>query len=86
MSRKFTQLSEIQESTAIRYINEIPAKYSAGSVVADVPSGGDLVGSTLRGKYILEIPVQTGPVPRSVLDAADKAGVLIRDNLGHTYQ
>jgi hemagglutinin/hemolysin family protein len=38
VSRKCTQLSEISEGTAIRYLKELKAKYSPGAVIADVPS------------------------------------------------
>ena len=85
VSRKFTQLSDVQESTAVRYINEISAKYPVNGVVADVPSSGDLSGQLLRGQYYLEVPVQAGPIPQSVLDAANRQGVLIRDINGKVY-
>ena len=38
VSRKYTQLSEISEKTAIGYLKELSEKYSPGSVIADVPS------------------------------------------------
>jgi hypothetical protein len=85
VSRKFTQLSDVQDSTAIGYINEIPAKYPVGATIADVPSSEGLAGSTLQGQYILEVPIQLSPVPQSVLDAANNAGVLIRDINGKIY-
>ncbi|GLQ95004.1 hypothetical protein GCM10007901_39570 [Dyella acidisoli] len=85
VSRKFTQLSDIQTKTAVGYINEIPAKYPVGATVANVPSSGPLAGQLLQGQYILEVPVQANPVPQAVLDAANKAGVLIRDVNGTIY-
>lgn len=85
VSRKFTQLSDIQESTAINYINELPNKYPRGSQIADVPSSGTLTGQSLQGRYILEVPVQNGPIPQAVLDAANEAGVAIRDTNGKVY-
>jgi filamentous hemagglutinin len=85
VSRKFTQFSDIQESTAIGYINEISAKYPVGATVADVPSSGTLAGTTLQGQYVLEVPVQVSPVPQGVIDAANNAGVVIRDTNGHIY-
>jgi hypothetical protein len=85
VSRKFTQLSDIQESTANSYINEIPSKYPVGATVADVPSSGTLAGSTLHGQYVLEVPPQVNPVPQGVLNSANQAGVLIRDTNGHVY-
>ncbi len=85
VSRKFTQFSAIQESTGIGYVNEIVNKYPVGATVASVPSSGGLAGTTLHGQYILEVPVQTRPIPQTVLDAANNAGVLIRDINGYIY-
>ncbi|VWD13659.1 Rhs family protein [Burkholderia lata] len=85
VSRKFTQLSDIKTQTAVSYINEIPVKYSVNAGIANVPSSGGLGGQLLRGQYYLEVPVQVKPVPQSVLDAANKAGVLIRDVNGRIY-
>jgi hypothetical protein len=86
VSRKFTQLSTVSEQTAIRYVNELSSKYPAGAIIADVPSSAYLAGQPLWGQKILEVPVQTVPVPRAVLDAADKAGVVIRDVAGKLYE
>jgi len=92
VSRKHTQLSEVQERTAIGYINEINDKYPEGATIADVPSnidGGNAgifdSGNTLRGEKILEIPVQENPVPQAVIDAANDADVIIRDTDGTIY-
>ncbi len=85
VSRKFTQLADINESTARSYINEIAAKYPVGAEIADVPTSGDLAGQLLQGQYILEVPVQNSPIPQAVLDAANEAGVLIRDIEGKVY-
>lgn len=85
VSRKYTQLSEVQEKTAVAYINEIEAKYPVGATVASVPSSKTLGGVTLQGQYILEVPIQSKPIPQGVLDAARKAGVSIRDISGHVY-
>ena len=93
VSRKHTQLSEIQENTAIDYINEIDKKYPEGAKIADVPSnkvGGTNEGvfehgNTLSGEKILEVPVQDKPVPQSVIDAANDKGVKIRDVNGTIY-
>ena len=38
VSRKYTQLSEVSEETAIRYLKELSDKYAPGSIIADVPS------------------------------------------------
>ncbi|CAI8879895.1 hypothetical protein ALP99_02872 [Pseudomonas syringae pv. tomato] len=85
ISRKLTQLSKISESTAKSYINEAISKYPSGSTIANVPSSGSLAGQKLQGAVILEVPPQTGIIPQSILDSADKAGVLIRDINGKVY-
>ena len=85
VSRKFTQFSDIQESTGIGYVNEFTRKYSPGTTIADVPSSGSLAGQRLQGQMILEVPVQTRPIPQGVLDAANDAGVIIRDINGRIY-
>ena len=38
VSRKKTQLGEVSEETAIRYLKELKDKYAPGSIIADVPS------------------------------------------------
>ncbi len=85
ISRKFTQFSEIQDQTAINYINEIQKKYPVGAMIADVPSSGSLAGQQLQGRLILEVPVQNNPISQITIDAADNAGVLIRDIDGRIY-
>lgn len=79
VSRKYTQLSEISEETAKRYIAEIERKYSPGTPLAD--------GRRLRGRPFLEVPVQEFGVPRSIVDYARsfRPPVLIRDTLGRMY-
>ena len=86
VSRKFTQLSEIQQTTALRYLEELAYKYPPGAVIADVgstPSG--LAGKQLDGILILEVPVQVNPVPQAVLDSATMRGITIRDVNGTVY-
>ncbi|MFY1664552.1 hemagglutinin repeat-containing protein [Pseudomonas sp. Pseu.R1] len=85
ISRKFTQLSEVSEATAKNYISEAVSKYSPGATIAKVPSSGSLGGQKLQGTVILEIPPQNGPIPLSVLDAAKKADVILRDTNGKVY-
>ncbi|MEH4263481.1 hypothetical protein ACU63M_19670 [Klebsiella aerogenes] len=85
VSRKFIQFSDITEATAKSYIREAVDKYPAGATIARVPSSGSLAGSQLKGSNILEVPPQSKPIPQSVLDAADKVGVTIRDINGKVY-
>jgi RHS repeat-associated protein len=86
VSRKFTQLAQIQEKTAIGYINELTNKYPVGAVIADVPSSGSLAGLRLQGQLILEVPIQNAPIPKSVLKAADEAGVIIKEVATEIYK
>ena len=95
VSRKRTQLWRIPEEIAIRYLKELEAKYSPGSVIADVPSnrvganagifeanGGDI----LQGQMILEVPVQEEKVPDRVLKYARDKNIQIRDIKGKEYK
>lgn len=85
VSRKLTQLSEVSEATAKSYVSEAINKYPAGATIAKVQSSGSLGGQKLQGTVILEVPPQKNAIPQSVLDAANKAGVLIRDVNGRVY-
>ncbi|MEF2967774.1 hypothetical protein V3851_18245 [Paenibacillus sp. M1] len=86
VSRKYTQLSEINEKTGIGYLNEFKKKYSAGTEISDSPfNPTKLKGKRLDGELILEVPVQNKPIPQSVLDAATEKGITIRDVTGKEY-
>ena len=94
VSRKYTQLSEISEKTAIGYLKELLEKYSPGSVIADVPSNRvganagifeENEGNILKGQMILEVPVQEEPVPERVLDYANEHRIKIRDTNNKIY-
>ena len=86
VSRKYTQFSEIQESTGIGYVNELAYKYAPGSVISDSPFNPKVLrGSTLTGDMILEVPVQNNPIPQNVLNSATSKGITIRDVLGKEY-
>jgi hypothetical protein len=85
VSRKLTQLADIQEQTAKNYISEIEKKYAPGRTIANVPTSGSLAGETLRGTKFLEVPVQTRPIPQAIIDAADRADVTIRDVNGRIH-
>jgi len=82
--RRFTQLSEISPEAAKAYLREA-ASYKPGLRIADVPSSRDLAGQTLRGQQIFEVPVQMKRVPRTVLDAAAKRKIIIRDVNNRVY-
>ena len=94
-SRKYTQLSEVSEETAIRYLKELSDKYAPGSIIADVPSNRtgvnkgifDVNGdNVLRGKMILEVPVQKKSVRESILKYAREKKIQIRDINGNVYK
>jgi hypothetical protein len=87
VSRKFTQLADINIKTALWDVNEIPQKYAPGTTIANVQSNitNGLAGLKLEGQMILEVPVQTSPIPQVVLDAATQAKVTIRDINGKVY-
>ncbi|MDO4248798.1 MAG: hypothetical protein Q4C79_07550 [Neisseria sp.] len=87
VSRKFTQLAQIQENTAISYIREAATKYQPGIKIANVPSTPlPLRNQQLRGKVFLEVPTQIHSIPASVLKAARENNVTIRDHTGKVYQ
>ena len=95
VSRKYTQLSEVSEETAIRYLKELLDKYAPGSVIADVPSNRTGVnkgifevnqGNDLKGEMILEVPVQKKLVPKSILKYARDNKIQIRDINGNVYK
>ncbi|MDQ0432476.1 hemagglutinin repeat-containing protein [Pantoea agglomerans] len=86
VSRKFTQFSDITETTANNYIREAVNKYPAGATIAKVSSSGSLAGRQLEGINILEVPPQAKPIPQSILDSAKKANVMIRDTSGKVYK
>lgn len=95
VSRKYAQLSEITEETAIRYLKELKDKYSPGAVIADVSSNRvganagifeENGGNILKGQMILEVPVQKEPVPESILKYAQDKNIQIRDINGKVYK
>ena len=94
VSRKYTQLSEVSEETAIRYLKELSDKYAPGSIIADVPSNRtglnkDIFevnqGRDLKGQMILKVPVQKKPIPQNVINYADKLRIKIRNTNNKLY-
>ena len=94
VSRKYTQLSEVSEETAIRYLKELSDKYAPGSIIADVPSNRTGLnkgifevnqGRDLKGKMILEVPVQKKQIPQNVINYADKLRIKIRNTNNKLY-
>jgi filamentous hemagglutinin len=99
VSRKYTQFSEIEEATGIKYIQELKDKYPSGeAIIANVDSNKtigevkgnnyqleSLINTQIDGEMILEIPVQIKPIPPSVINEARKWGIKIRDVQGNVY-
>jgi len=89
------QLAEIGEEAAIGHINELVEKYHEGARIAEVPSNQRVLaeglarlgeeGERLHGRPVLVVPEQHAPVPRAVLEVAERAGVIIRDPEGRVY-
>ena len=95
VSRKYTQLSEVSEETAIRYLKELSDKYAPETKIADVPSNisganagifKENRGRTLHGQMILEVPVQKKSVRESILKYARDKKIQIRDINGNVYK
>ena len=89
-----TQLYEVSEETAIRYLKELKEKYAPGSTIADVPSNKTGVnrdifevnqGDKLKGRMILEVPEQEAKISPKVLDYAKNHHIKIRDIKGKFY-
>ncbi|WP_347942361.1 T7SS effector LXG polymorphic toxin [Peribacillus simplex] len=86
VSRKFTQLSEVQEKTAKSYLNEITKKYPSGSKISNGSFNPNaLKGGRLKGELILEVPVQNKLIPQTILDEATKNRIIIKDINGKVY-
>ena len=86
VSRKFTQLASVKESTGIGYLNELQKKYPSGAIITDSPFNPKVLrGKTMTGNLNLEIPEQKGPILQSVIDYANNKGIIIRDVNGKEY-
>jgi hypothetical protein len=90
VSRKQTQLAEVNRSTARKYLAEFTKKYSPGEVVKNTPRARaqfpHLIGEELGGRMYLEVPIQNHPVPERILQYARDRRILIRDITGRIYQ
>ncbi|MFP7735794.1 hypothetical protein ACLHDF_20775 [Priestia aryabhattai] len=62
VSRKFTQLTEVQEKIGLSYLSKFTKKYSSGKFNLNILNGG-----RLEGELILQVPVQTKPVPQKII-------------------
>lgn len=90
VSRKQTQIAKIKPDSFKDYLREINQKYKAGTKIPDTPKARaeypQLIGKPLKGKYYLEVPVQSQPVPEWALREAANHGVIIRDVQGFVYR
>ena len=89
-----TQLYEVSDETAIRYLKELEDKYAPGAIIADVPSnktGSNKGifkvnnGKVLKGQMILEVPEQEAKISPKVLEYAKDYRIKIRDIKGKFY-
>ncbi|MBO3095618.1 hypothetical protein [Cellulomonas dongxiuzhuiae] len=97
VSRKLTQLAQVQERTALSYIDELVRKYNPDNADLKVlgtdrnvaqfgARAGEIVDGPLDGLMVLEIPVQHGEIPTAVLKHAALNDVVIRDVTGRVYR
>lgn len=94
VSRKYTQLYEVSDETAIRYLKELKDKYAPGTIIADVPSNISKAnagifkannGNVLNVQMILEVHVQKAEISPKVLEYANNHRIKIRDINGKYY-
>ena len=86
---KFTQLGKVTERIAKKYINEITSKYAPGTVIKNTERNAEAIargGNELKGKMILEVPIQTEKIFIEVLVYAAEKNVIIRDLSGKIYK
>lgn len=88
ISRKNTQLADVQIDTARGYLRELAQKFPEGAMMPDTPKNTELGlnGLRLEGRQILEVPAQNGAIPQAILDYADDLNIVIRDIEGGVYR
>lgn len=87
ISRKLTQLGEVDVSTARSYIRELGTKYPPGTTIPNTPANraSGLGGETLSGDLVLQVPPQRGRISQDLLDYAELYEVRIIDINGVEY-
>lgn len=81
VSRKYTELSEVQLSTAMYYLSEAKRKYSPGTKILNTLFNcNELKGFALQGDLYLEVPEQKKPIPEAIIKKAEELGIIIREN------
>jgi hypothetical protein len=90
VSRKNTQLAEVEPGTARGYVSEFAGKYDVRETIANTPANNsqipDIGGRPLVGTKYLEVPPQNQPVPPEIIQFAARRNILIRDTLGKIYR
>jgi hypothetical protein len=85
VSRKFTQVSDIQPKTAKGYVDELLRKYQPGSEIVN-PVKGTPARIPADARQVLQVPVQKAGVAdakmREFLEYANRKGVIVRDESG----
>lgn len=88
ISRKFTQLGDVELSTAKGYLDELALKYPVGAKIPDTAANraSGLAGQTLDGDLVLQVPPQKGGViPDELIEYAELKGIRIVDINGFEY-
>lgn len=77
------QLTDVSQARSA--MRQLSGQYGPGTQIADVPSNqtNGIAGGNLDGDLVLEVPVQDGPIPQSVIDEADRLNITIRDAEGN---
>ena len=85
VSRKNTQLAEVNYSTAKHYIDEFRKNYMARDArftIADTDKNKlvmpERIGDPLLGTMYLEVPEQVRPIPQRIVEYAAEKGITIR--------
>ena len=70
--------------------NEFLEKYGEGRRILGTPRNraqlpAELIGQPLTGQKVLEVPIQTEPVPTELAELFRRNGIIIRDPQGTTY-
>ncbi len=80
VSRKATDLGDIQLSTFEKYLDELKVKYAPGKAINAPKYGNDLKGKVLEGDLYLEIPDSNLSLPdlQPYKDMAKTKGITLR--------
>lgn len=88
VSRKLTQLNDVDLSTARSYIRELAQKYPEEAMIRNSPGNvaSGLAGQPLRGDLVLQVPPQRGgSIPADLIEYAKVREIRIVDINGFDY-